>query len=110
MTGIRDLLRGRKKEQQPPDPLAAELPAAEFHLSPAGEAYRKLKHKLHLQILAKVDLASLEAMPENLLRLEIANLVGQMLAENPAQINTASGACWCATSRTRCSASGPWNC
>ncbi len=87
MTGIRDLLRGRKKEQQPPDPLAAELPAAEFHLSPAGEAYRKLKHKLHLQILAKVDLASLEAMPENLLRLEIANLVGQMLAENPAQIN-----------------------
>src|SRR5258706_2655109 len=85
MRDIRDLLNG--KEHKPAMTPAAEQPAPEFTLSPAVEAYLKLKNKLHLQILDKVDLASLESMSENRLRQEIATLVELMLSENPAQIN-----------------------
>ena len=47
----------------------------------------KLKNKLHLQLLDKVDLASLEAMSESALRREIAAMVELLLIESPAQIN-----------------------
>ena len=91
MRDIRDLLTSRREEpvlvaevasEKPtPQPLPAPAPAA------ALEAYVKLKNKLHLQILDKVDLASLESMSEIRLRQEIANFVELILSENPAQIN-----------------------
>ena len=56
-------------------------------LSPELEAYVKLKNRLHLQILERVDLASLESMTELQLRQEIANQVDWLLTESPAQIN-----------------------
>ena len=93
MRDIRDLLTGRREEptfsaaveSEKPTPQAT--PQATPALSPAIEAYVKLKNKLHLQILEKVDLASLESMSEIRLRQEIATLVELMLTENPAQIN-----------------------
>jgi pilus assembly protein CpaF len=67
--------------------VAAEQPTAPAAASPSLDAYIRLKNKLHLQILDKVDLASLEAMSDLRLRQEIATLVERMLAENPAPIN-----------------------
>lgn len=89
MRGIRDLLAGRKEEQKPLAAVAAEQPASQPTptVSPAVEAYVKLKNKLHQQILEKVDLASLESMSEIRLRQEIATLVELLLTESPAQIN-----------------------
>ncbi len=55
--------------------------------APSAEAYVKLKHKLHQQILEKVDLASLETMSESRLKQEISSVVEMLLSENPAQIN-----------------------
>src|SRR5262245_49706012 len=89
LRNIRDLLASRKDEQVPLEPVAAEQPISQPRLttSPAVEAYSKLKHKLHKQLLEKVDLASLESMPETRLREEIAALVILLLTENPAQLN-----------------------
>lgn len=85
---IRDLLMtGRKEEQKPLATVIAEQRTAQATVSPSLNAYVKLKNRLHLQILEKVDLASLEAMSDLRLREEIATLVERMLAENPAQIN-----------------------
>ena len=88
---LRNLLRGRKDEQTPlaPEDLApaSVQPAPPPGPSPAVEAYLKLKNKLHLEILDKVDLSSLESMSETRLRQEIATLVELMLSENPAPIN-----------------------
>lgn len=84
---IRDLLTGKKEEQKPLTAVAAEQPTPQSTTAPAVEAYVKLKNKLHLQILDRVDLASLESMSELRLRQEIATLVELLLAENPAQIN-----------------------
>src|SRR6266851_3663796 len=87
MRDIRDLLTGKKEEQKPLAVVAAEQPKPQPAISPAVEAYVKLKNKLHLQILEKVDLASLESMSELQLRQEIATLVELLLIESPAQIN-----------------------
>jgi pilus assembly protein CpaF len=87
MRDIRDLLTGRKEEQKPLAALPALQPTPQPMVSPAVEAYVKLKNKLHLQILEKVDLASLESMSEAQLRQEIATLVELLLVESPAQIN-----------------------
>ena len=85
--GIRDLLASRKEEHRPQTVVAAEPQAPQPSASPAAEAYVKLKNKLHLQLLDKVDLASLESMSESGLRREIAAVVELLLVENPAQIN-----------------------
>ena len=87
MRDIRDLLTGRKEEQKPLAAVPAPQPTPQPMVSPAVEAYVKLKNKLHLQILEKVDLASLESMSEAQLRQEIATLVELLLVESPAQIN-----------------------
>lgn len=85
---IRELLRANKQEEPMPlAAVAAEQPTAPAAVSPSLDAYIRLKNKLHLQILDKVDLASLEAMSDLRLRQEIATLVERMLAENPAPIN-----------------------
>jgi pilus assembly protein CpaF len=87
MRDIRDLLTGKKEDQTPLAVVAAEPPTPQPAVSPVVEAYVKLKNKLHLQILEKVDLASLESMSEPRLRQEIATLVELLLTESPAQIN-----------------------
>lgn len=85
---FRDLLARKKEEQTPPLAMAeAEPPPLPSQFAPAVDSYLKLKSKLHLQILDKVDLTSLESMSESRLREEIATLVELMLTENPAQIN-----------------------
>jgi len=84
--GIRDLLAARKEEPKPQTVVTAEPQTPQSTVSSAVEAYVKLKNKLHLQLLDKVDLASLEAMSESALRREIAAMVELLLIENPAQI------------------------
>ena len=84
---IRDLLAGKHEDARPSALVASDRPSPRIETAPVGEAYVKLKNRLHLQILEKVDLASLESMSEIRLRQEIATLVGMMLAESPAQIN-----------------------
>jgi pilus assembly protein CpaF len=84
---IRDLLARKKEQQQPLPAIPAELPAIQPTATPAVEPYLMLKHKLHQQILDRVDLASLESMSELRLRQEIATLVELILTEHPAQIN-----------------------
>ena len=85
--GIRDLLASRKEEHRPQTVVTAEPQTPQSTASPAAEAYVKLKNRLHLQLLDKVDLASLESMSESGLRREIAAVVELLLVENPAQIN-----------------------
>lgn len=91
MLDIREMLKGKKDIPVPPPTVlvpTAQAPATGgLTQSPAAEAYLKLKNKLHLQLLDKVDLVSLESMSESRLREEIATLVDLMLAENPAPIN-----------------------
>lgn len=87
MRDIRDLLKVKKEDKSQVATMPAEPPVMEAALSPALDAYFKLKNRLHLQILEKVDLASLESMSESRLRQEIATLVELMLSESPAQIN-----------------------
>jgi pilus assembly protein CpaF len=89
MRDLRDLLTGKKEEQTPLAPVAVEQPAPQpkTAVSPAVDAYVKLKHKLHQKILEKVDLASLESLSEFRLRQEIATLVGLLLTEHPERIN-----------------------
>ena len=91
MRDLRNLLRGRHEAPTPLAAVALVPPNANEVPTPiqsqAVEAYLKLKNKLHLEILDKVDLASLESMSETRLRQEIATLVELMLSENPAPIN-----------------------
>ena len=89
MRDIRDLLKGRREEPTFVAEVTSEKPAPQPMPAPAPalEAYVKLKNKLHLQILDKVDLASLESMSEIRLHQEIATFVELILSENPAQIN-----------------------
>ncbi len=97
MKSFRDFLTaGKKEEQRPLSSLVSErtasrpavFPESQPVVSPAVETYVKLKNQLHLQLLNKVDLASLESMSDLQLRQEIVTLVEQLLVENPAQINT----------------------
>src|SRR5258706_5260586 len=89
MRDIRDLLTGKKEDQKPLVVVPAEQPTPQAAptVSPATEAYVKLKHKLHQQILEKVGLSSVESMCDIRLRKESATLVELVLTENPAQIN-----------------------
>lgn len=84
---LRDLLTSKKIEPTLVPSVEPEKPAPQAVASPAIESYVKLKNKMHLQILEKVDLASLESMSEIRLRQEIASIVELILTENPAQIN-----------------------
>jgi pilus assembly protein CpaF len=84
---IRDLLSVRKDDIKPVALVDMQPPAPQSGVSPAAQAYVKLKHKLHHQILEKVDLVSLESMSESRLRQEIATVVELLLTEAPALIN-----------------------
>ena len=78
---------GRSPLGATPEPGTSASKETASVLSPELEAYVKLKNRLHLQILERVDLASLESMTELQLRQEIANQVDWLLTESPAQIN-----------------------
>jgi pilus assembly protein CpaF len=52
-----------------------------------SEAYKNLKGRLHLKLLEKFDLAVLEVLAPDVLRLEIADMVGRLLQDEQAAIN-----------------------
>ena len=93
MLDLRELLTGRRDGVRPVvnDPLPSTSPPAPPDSAADSEVddYIKIKSRLHLQILERVDLASLESMTELQLRREISTQVDWLLNENPAPINDA---------------------
>ena len=93
MQDLRELLTGRRDGARPivNDPLPSTSPPAspDSAADPDVDDYIKIKSRLHLQILERVDLASLESMTELQLRREISTQVDWLLNENPAPINDA---------------------
>jgi pilus assembly protein CpaF len=61
---------------------------AEALRSPAAsDAYKALKGRMHLKLLEKFDLAALETLPPEALRLEISTMVGRLLQEEQEALN-----------------------
>ena len=93
MQDFRELLTGRRDGAKPVviDPAHSNSPPASPDTAADADvdAYIKIKSRLHLQILERVDLASLESMTKIQLRREISTQVDWLLQENPAPINDA---------------------
>jgi pilus assembly protein CpaF len=93
MQDFRELLTGRRDAAKPmmidPIPSNSASSSADTTADADVDAYIKIKSRLHLQILERVDLASLESMTEIQLRREISTQVDWLLQENPAAINDA---------------------
>jgi pilus assembly protein CpaF len=93
MQDFRELLTGRRDGAKPividPTPSNSPPSSADTTADADVDAYIKIKGRLHLQILERVDLASLETMTEIQLRREISTQVDWLLQENPAPINDA---------------------
>lgn len=93
MQDFRELLTGRRDAAKPmmidPIPSNSASSSADTTADADVDAYIKIKSRLHLQILERVDLASLESMTEIQLRREISTQVDWLLQENPAPINDA---------------------
>jgi pilus assembly protein CpaF len=87
MMGIRDLLNGKQHEKVPVARKLEEQPAPDAAASPVMGVYVKLKTKLHMQLLEKLDLVALETMSEGRLREQISSAVDSLLVENPQPIN-----------------------
>jgi pilus assembly protein CpaF len=87
MMGIRDLLNGKQHEKVPVARKLEEQPAPDAAASPVMGVYVKLKTKLHMQLLEKLDLVALETMSEGPLREQISSAVDSLLVENPQPIN-----------------------
>ena len=66
---------------------AASHGTAESHGSASSEAYKMLKGRLHLKLLEKFDLASLDTLAPEALRQEIATMVGRLVQEEQAAVN-----------------------
>ena len=84
MTDIRDVLK-RNGESAPFMPVPAERKRVDGGAD--RETYLKLKSRLHLQMLERLDLTALESMTESRLRQEIAAAVGALLEATPVPIN-----------------------
>ncbi|VTU26444.1 Putative conjugal transfer proteinc/MT3759 [Variovorax sp. PBS-H4] len=76
--------------------ITAETAASSaLHLAPdpglagTSEAYKVLKGRLHLKLLEKFDLASLDTLAPDALRHEIATMVARLLQEEQAAVNEA---------------------
>src|SRR5687768_2590397 len=80
---IRDRLQS-VKETGAPEPNQASVAA--LHDIPA---YEELKARVHQKLLDRVDLAVMESLPAERLRLEIKNLVERLLIEESVPINEA---------------------
>jgi pilus assembly protein CpaF len=63
--------------------------AVDSGLAGTSEAYKVLKGRLHLKLLEKFDLASLDTLAPDALRQEIATMVGRLLQEDQAAVNEA---------------------
>ncbi|NDZ15965.1 pilus assembly protein CpaF [Variovorax sp. WS11] len=63
--------------------------AADPGLAGTSDAYKILKGRLHLKLLEKFDLASLDTLAPDALRQEIATMVGRLLQEDQAAVNEA---------------------
>ena len=63
--------------------------AADPGLAGTSDAYKVLKGRLHLKLLEKFDLASLDTLAPEALRQEIATMVGRLLQEDQAAVNEA---------------------
>jgi len=63
--------------------------AADPGLAGTSDAYKVLKGRLHLKLLEKFDLASLDTLAPDALRQEIATMVGRLLQEDQAAVNEA---------------------
>lgn len=87
MMGIRELLNGNRQDKVPVSTALAELPAPDSVASPVMDVYVRLKTKLHMQLLDKLDLAALETMSESRLREQISSAVESLLTESPEPIN-----------------------
>ncbi|KWT93426.1 MULTISPECIES: CpaF family protein [unclassified Variovorax] len=61
--------------------------AADSHGGGSSEAYKALKGRLHLKLLEKFDLASLDTLAPEALRHEIATMVGRLVQEEQAAVN-----------------------
>lgn len=61
--------------------------AADSHGGGSSEAYKALKGRLHLKLLEKFDLASLDTLAPEALRQEIATMVGRLVQEEQAAVN-----------------------
>ncbi|MDR6539067.1 CpaF family protein [Variovorax soli] len=66
---------------------AAPLSTADSHGSGSSEAYMALKGRLHLKLLEKFDLASLDTLAPEALRQEIATMVGRLVQDEQAAVN-----------------------
>lgn len=66
---------------------AAPHAAADPHGGGSSEAYRVLKGRLHLKLLEKFDLASLDTLAPEALRHEIATMVSRLVQEEQAAVN-----------------------
>lgn len=67
-----------------------ENTAQEVSVKPASRddsAYHDLRVRIHRKLLDKVDLAALEAFPQERVRAEIKNIVERLLAEEAAAVN-----------------------
>lgn len=67
--------------------LPAQHGAADSHGTGSSEAYKALKGRLHLKLLEKFDLASLDTLAPEALRQEIATMVGRLVQEDQAAVN-----------------------
>jgi pilus assembly protein CpaF len=63
--------------------------AADPGLAGTSDAYKVLKGRLHLKLLEKFDLATLDTLAPDALRQEIATMVGRLLQEDQAAVNEA---------------------
>lgn len=61
----------------------AEVPVSSF----ASDAYKLLKERMHLKLLDRFDLATLETLKPEALRQEISSMVGRLLQEEPEPLN-----------------------
>ena len=95
MSNLRDLLFGKAATVQAAAgtpavaPVAMPVEVLAPPVLPVREAYLRLKADLHMKLLERMDLGTLETLSDLSLRNEIANLVTTLLTENPAQINDA---------------------
>jgi len=67
--------------------LPAQIVAADSHGTGSSETYKVLKGRLHLKLLEKFDLASLDALAPEALRQEIATMVGRLVQEEQMAVN-----------------------
>jgi len=65
------------------------------------EIYHQLKAALHARVVDRLDLSTLHQLSPDVLKQEIGNLLGQMVAEGTCRSIGASASRWCRSCSTR---------